>query len=41
MDEGFLQIKKELDNDQQKKLDVLRVEFEKRRKARDTSRFHQ
>jgi hypothetical protein len=41
MDEGFLQIKKELNNDQQKKLDVLREEFKKRRKARDTSRFHQ
>ena len=41
MDEGFAQIKKELDNDQQKKLDVLRAEFEKRRKARDASRFHQ
>jgi hypothetical protein len=41
MDEGFLQIKKELNNDQQKKLDVLREEFEKRRKSRDTSRFHQ
>lgn len=41
MDEGFLQIKKELNNDQQKKLDVLREEFKKRRKARDASRFHQ
>jgi Spy/CpxP family protein refolding chaperone len=41
MDEGFLQIKKELNNDQQKKLDVLRAEFEKRRKERDASRFHQ
>ena len=41
MDEGFLQIKKELNNDQQKKLDVLREEFEKRRKSRDASRFHQ
>ena len=41
MDEGFLQIKKELNNDQQKKLDVLREKFEKRRKARDASRFHQ
>ena len=41
MDEGFLQIKKELNNDQQKKLDVLREEFEKRRKARDASHFHQ
>ena len=41
MDEGFLQIKKELNNDQQKKLDVLRAEFEKRRKGRDASRFHQ
>lgn len=41
MDEGFLQIKKELNNDQQKKLDALRKEFEKRRKARDASRFHQ
>ena len=41
MDEGFAQIKKELNNDQQKKLDVLRAEFEKRRKARDASRFHQ
>ena len=41
MDEGFLQIKKELNNDQQKKLDVLREEFEKRRKARYSSRFHQ
>ena len=41
MDEGFLQIKKELNNDQQKKLDVLREEFEKRKKARDASRFHQ
>ena len=41
MDEGFLQIKKELNNDQQKKLDELREEYEKRRKARDASRFHQ
>jgi hypothetical protein len=41
MDEGFLQIKKELSNDQQKKLDELREKFEKRRKARDASRFHQ
>ncbi len=41
MDEGFLQIKKELNNDQQKKLDTLRKEFEKRRKARDASRSHQ
>jgi len=41
MDEGFAQIKKELDNDQQKKLDVLRAEFEKRRKARDSSRVQQ
>ena len=41
MDEGFLQIKKELNNDQQKKLDVMRAEFKKRRKARDASRFHQ
>ena len=41
MDEGFLQIKKELNNDQQKKLDVMREEFKKRRKARDASRFHQ
>ncbi len=41
MDEGFLQIKKELNNDQQKKLDVLRAEFEERRKVRDGSRFHQ
>jgi len=41
MDEGFAQIKKELNNDQQKKLDVLREEFEKRRKARYSSRFHQ
>jgi hypothetical protein len=41
MDEGFLQIKKELNNDQQNKLDVLREEFEKRRKARYSSRFHQ
>lgn len=41
MDEGFAQIKKELNKDQQKKLDVLREEFEKRRKARDASRFHQ
>jgi hypothetical protein len=41
MDEGFLQIKKELNNDQQKKLDVLREEFEKRRKARYSSGFHQ
>lgn len=41
MDEGFLQIKKELNNDQQKKLDELREEYEKRRKARDAGRFHQ
>ena len=41
MDEGFAQIKKELNNDQQKKLDVLREKFEKRRKARYSSRFHQ
>jgi ATP-dependent Lon protease len=34
MDEGFFQIKKELNNDQQKKLDELREKFEKRRKAR-------
>ncbi len=41
MDEGFAQIKKELNNDQQKKLDELRAEFEKRRKSRDLSHFHQ
>ncbi|MGB5922143.1 MAG: hypothetical protein WBH36_07945 [Syntrophobacteria bacterium] len=41
MDEGFAQIRKELNSDQQKKLDVLREEFEKRRKGRDASRFHQ
>ena len=41
MDEGFAQIRKELNSDQQKKLDVLREEFEKRKKARDASRFHQ
>jgi len=41
MDEGFLQIKKELNSDQQKKLDVLRAEFEERRKVRDVSRFQQ
>ena len=41
MDEGFAQIRQELNNDQQKKLDVLREEFEKRRKARYSSRFHQ
>ncbi|MDH3898731.1 MAG: hypothetical protein OEV18_15235, partial [Deltaproteobacteria bacterium] len=41
MDEGFAQIRKELNSDQQKKLDVLREEFEKRRKARYSSRFHQ
>jgi hypothetical protein len=41
MDEGFAQIKKELNSEQQKKLDVLRAEFEERRKVRDGSRFHQ
>lgn len=41
MDEGFAQIRKELNSDQQKKLDVLREEFEKHRKARYSSRFHQ
>jgi len=41
MDEGFAQIRKELNSDQQKKLDVLREEFEKRRKARYSSRLHQ
>ena len=41
MDEGFAQIKKELNNEQQKKLDELREEFEKRRKTRDASRFQQ
>jgi hypothetical protein len=41
MDEGFAKIRKELNNDQQKKLDELRAEFKKRRKARDPSRFHQ
>ena len=41
MDEGFAQIKRELNNDQQKKLDELRAKFEKRRKTRDFSRFHQ
>ena len=33
MDHGFSQIKKELNSDQQKKLDALREKFEKRRKA--------
>jgi ATP-dependent Lon protease len=33
MDHGFSQIRKELNSDQQKKLDALRERFEKRRKA--------
>ena len=41
MDEGFAQIRNVLNNDQQKKLDELRAEFEKRRKGRNSSRFHQ
>ena len=41
MDERCRPTQKQLNNDQQKKLDVLKEEFKKRRKARDTSRFHQ
>ena len=39
MDEGFSQIRKELNSDQQKKLDALRNEFEKRRKVKDDNRL--
>ena len=34
------QMKKELNNDQQKKLDALREKFEKRQKAREERQFH-
>ena len=39
MDQGFSQMKKELNMDQQKKLDALRERFERRRKAGDKHRF--
>ena len=39
MDQGFLQMKKELSSDQQKKLDALRERFERRRKERQKKRF--
>jgi hypothetical protein len=35
MNDGFLQMKKELNDDQKKKLDGLRERFEKRRQARE------
>lgn len=38
IDDGFSQMKKELDDDQKKKLDALREEIEKRRQARDERR---
>lgn len=39
MDEGFSQIRKELNSDQQEKLEVLREKFEKRRKVKDDNRL--
>ena len=38
IEDGFSQIRKELDDDQKKKLDALREKFEKRRKARGERR---
>jgi hypothetical protein len=38
IDDSFSQIKKELDGDQQKRLDALREKFEKRRQARGERR---
>jgi hypothetical protein len=38
IDDGFSQIKKELDDDQKKKLDALRETFEKHRRTRNERR---
>ena len=38
IDDGFSQMKKELNDDQKKKLDALREKFEKHRQARDERR---
>ena len=38
IDDGFSQMKKELDDDQKKKLDALRETFEKRRQVSDQRR---
>ncbi|MGD0237701.1 MAG: hypothetical protein ABSC55_24620 [Syntrophorhabdales bacterium] len=38
IDDGFSQIRKELDDEQKKKLDALREKFEKHRKARGERR---
>ena len=40
MEKSIDQMKKELNNDQQKKLDALRENFEKRQKAREERQFH-
>lgn len=39
MDEGFAQIRKELNSEQQKKLDALRKKFEERRKVKEGNRL--
>lgn len=39
MDQGFAQIKKELNEDQKKKLDELREKFQKHRRERDAKRL--
>jgi hypothetical protein len=38
IDDGFVQIRKELDDDQKKQLDALREKFEKRRRMRGETR---
>lgn len=40
IDDGFSQMKKELDDDQKKKLEELREKFERRRQAREERDFH-
>jgi hypothetical protein len=39
MDQGFAQIREELNEDQKKKLDGLREKFHRRRGERDLKRF--
>jgi hypothetical protein len=41
MDQGFAQIREELNEDQKKKLDGLRKKFHSRRGGRDPKRFHE
>jgi predicted RNA-binding protein with RPS1 domain len=41
MDQGFAQIREELNEDQKKKLDVLREKFHRRRGERDPKGFRE